>query len=379
MDMLDKYLAAVAAQLPADQRDDIIAELRDLILSRFEDKEEALGRPLTDDEREDILREVGHPLVVAARYRKGPDSLIGPQLFPYWLFGVKAGLLILAGLSVLGLVISVIKGPSDFGQEIAQAFHGFFANGLTLIGVLTVVGAIMERQNIRPRWLTHWRVSDLPAFNLSDPGAWSAAMGQTGANRSRGGRTDMRLHLGGASGGAGRGWPGADYLVSFVFTGLFVLWWIGVVRFPGAEMMTFGHRGVTVTGAPIWDALYLPILFYALGQMAIDLASLARPHAMRMRAALQIAIACVGLWLTWAIWQAGHWFDVAADGVTARVEGGRGFLDLETLRDLSRGDNAELTIWATNLSGIISWVLAVIAFVLVWQVAMNLWRLAKPR
>ena len=95
MDMIDRYLNAVAAQLPQDERADIVAELRDLILSRFEAKEEELGRALTEDEQEAILREIGHPLVVAARYRKGPDSLVGPQLFPYWLFGAKAGLMIL--------------------------------------------------------------------------------------------------------------------------------------------------------------------------------------------------------------------------------------------------------------------------------------------
>ena len=44
MDMLDHYLDAVAAQLPRESRDDIIAELRDTLLSQIEDKEEALGR-----------------------------------------------------------------------------------------------------------------------------------------------------------------------------------------------------------------------------------------------------------------------------------------------------------------------------------------------
>ena len=62
MDLIDRYLKAVAAQLPAEERDDIVAELRDLILSRFEAREEELGRPLTEAEQLEILREVGHPL-----------------------------------------------------------------------------------------------------------------------------------------------------------------------------------------------------------------------------------------------------------------------------------------------------------------------------
>jgi hypothetical protein len=123
MDLIDRYLNAVAAQLPQDERTDIIAELRDLILSRFEAREEELGRTLTEDEQEAILREIGHPLVVAARYRKGPDSLVGPELFPYWLFGVKAGLMVLAAVFALTLFIRMISGSDNFGQDIAQAFQ----------------------------------------------------------------------------------------------------------------------------------------------------------------------------------------------------------------------------------------------------------------
>ena len=53
--MIDRYLNAVAAQLPQDERADIVAELRDLILSRFEAKEEELGRPLTEDEQDEAV------------------------------------------------------------------------------------------------------------------------------------------------------------------------------------------------------------------------------------------------------------------------------------------------------------------------------------
>ena len=67
MDLVNEYLRAVAALLPKAQRDDIVAELRDTILTRIEEREADLGRPLTDDEIEAVLREVGHPVVVAAR------------------------------------------------------------------------------------------------------------------------------------------------------------------------------------------------------------------------------------------------------------------------------------------------------------------------
>lgn len=373
MDMLEKYLAAVAAQLPTDQRDDIIAELKDLILSRFEAKEEELGRDLTEDEREAILREVGHPLVVAARYRKGPDALIGPQLFPYWLFGVKAGLMILAVVAGIGLLVDLTNGSNNFGQDIAQAFHGFFGNALTLLGALTLAGAIMEHYDIRPKWLTNWRVSDLTAFNLSDPAAWGMAMGKPAAKGEP--AAAGPAWMGWRNRPIGNRWPGADYLFSFIAVGVFVLWWVGPISLPFADM-TFGRREAVVTGAPVWAMLHLPILLYALAQMAVDLISLARPYAVRMRAAFQVAIACAGLWLTWVTWNAGYWFNIAMDGETARVIRDEGFLNLEALKRLGDGGNADLTIWATNLSGIMTWVLVLSAFGLVCKILVNLWRLA---
>ena len=46
MDVIERYLEAVAAQLSVEDREDIVAELRDLILSRVEAREEELGRAL---------------------------------------------------------------------------------------------------------------------------------------------------------------------------------------------------------------------------------------------------------------------------------------------------------------------------------------------
>ena len=82
-DLVDRYLAAVSRQLPEKQRADITAELRDLLLSQFEAKEEELDRPLTLDETEALLKDFGHPMAVAGRYRK-VQYLIGPDIFPFW-------------------------------------------------------------------------------------------------------------------------------------------------------------------------------------------------------------------------------------------------------------------------------------------------------
>ena len=369
MDLIDRYLNAVAAQLPQDERADIVAELRDLILSRFEAKEEALGRPLNEDEQEAILREIGHPLVVAARYRKGPDSLVGPELFPYWLFGVKAGLMVLGVVYALGLVVRIVSGSDNSGQDIAQAFHGFFGAGLTLIGAATLAAAIFEHQGVKPTFLTKWRVKDLNAFGLSDPSAWRAAMGGQAIGRSA---WNLKPPRGSGMGG----WPGSEALFSLMAGTVFVLWWVGAIHFPG--LMSFDLRGgpASVEGAPIWTTLFAPILAYALAGMAVDLFNLLQPHATRLRAAAMIPLACAGLWLTWAILQAGHWFTLSQGEALANVEGGTALLNLDTLRAL--GDGArDLQSMAATLSVVLTWALAGVAISLAFSVLNNIRRLAR--
>ncbi|WP_372706731.1 hypothetical protein [Brevundimonas sp.] len=365
MDLIDRYLNAVAAQLPQDERADITAELRDLILSRFEAKEEELGRALTGDEQEAILREIGHPLVVATRYRKGPDSLVGPELFPYWLFGVKAGLMVLGAVFALGLLVQLVSGSGNFGQDIAQAFHGFFGAGLTLIGFATLAAAIFEHQGIRPTFLTKWRVKDLGAFGLADPGAWGASLAGT--------KTAKATWMPKAR---AKAWPGAEYLFSFIAVGMFALWWIGVLNFPGLMKVTVAGADATVTPTPIWTTLFVPILAYALIQMSVDLTSLFRPYAVRMRALAQIGLAVAGLWLTWVIVEAGHWFTLSREGETARIAGDWVMLDFDTMRTLGDGTR-DLVGVASSLSMVMTWALALSAISLIVNVCVNLWRLAR--
>ena len=365
MDLIDRYLNAVAAQLPTDERADITAELRDLILSRFEAKEEELGRALTEDEQEAILREIGHPLVVAARYRKGPDSLVGPELFPYWLFGVKAGLLVLGAVYAITLFIRLIGGTDDAGQAIAHAFHGFFGAGLTLIGAATLAAAIFEHQGIRPAWMTQWRVKDLGAFGLADPAAWGASMAGTETAKAK--WMPQRRS---------KAWPGGEHLFSFLTVGMFVLWWVGVLHFPSFNSIELRGQDAVVSGAPVWTALFGAILLYAFAQMALDLASLVRPYAVRMRAAARIVIAGAGLWLTWAIFEAGHWFTLTRGEETARIAGDWMMLDFDTLRNL--GDGArDLVGIASTLSVVLVWVLAFSALSLVFSILAGLWRLGR--
>ncbi|MDP2764661.1 MAG: hypothetical protein Q8O54_07480, partial [Brevundimonas sp.] len=272
---------------------------------------------------------------------------------------------VLGAVYAITLFIRLIGGPHDAGQAIAQAFHGFFGAGLTLIGAATLAAAIFEHQGIRPSFLTKWRVKDLGAFGLADPAAWGASMaGTETAKATWMPKTQTKA------------WPGGEHLFSFLAVGMFVLWWIGVLHFPGLMSIELRGQDAVVSGAPIWSILFGPILLYAFAQMAVDLASLVRPYAVRARAAAQIVLASGGLWLTWTIFEAGHWFTLTAGEETARIAGDGSMLHLDTLRNL--GDRArDLAGIADTLAVVMVWVLAISAISLVFKVVNNLWRLGR--
>ena len=373
MDVIERYLEAVAAQLSTEDREDIIAELRDLILSRVEAREEELGRALTDAEKEAILHEIGHPLVVAARYRKGPDSLIGPELFPYWLFGAKAGLIVIAAVQALGLLVHVLGAPADFGRAISQAFHGFFAGALTLLGALTLAGAIMEHYGVKPTWLTKWRVRDLSAFGLADPAKWGASM--AGSDKAKAEWLPKGAKVWGLRAETPRA---AEALWSLIASAVFILWWIGAINFTGLGAFSLRGGEVSVTAAPIWSLLFAPILAWVVAGMAVDGITLWRPGAGRLRAFLKIPVAAAGLWIGWRLFEAGHWATLTQGDQTARVVGGTTNVSLEALRAINEAGRG-LADTAMTLGSVLSWALAIIMLCLAFDILTQMWRIATVK
>jgi hypothetical protein len=88
MELLDRYLQAVRKHLPWQRQDDIVAELRVNLETQLEEKEAALGRPLTAAEAEEWIKQLGLPLQVAAGYQP-QQYLIGPAFFPIYRYVLK--------------------------------------------------------------------------------------------------------------------------------------------------------------------------------------------------------------------------------------------------------------------------------------------------
>lgn len=127
-ELLNRYLHAVRIHLPVQRQDDILAELSANLQAQMEDKEAELGHPLTEDEQAAILRRHGHPLLVAARYRP-QHSLIGPEIFPFFLFTLERVLPLFIAIYLLVQAAVILFGHPD--TPIAQDFNvGDIFNGL---------------------------------------------------------------------------------------------------------------------------------------------------------------------------------------------------------------------------------------------------------
>lgn len=273
MDMLEAYLRAVSRLLPKAQREDVAAELRDEILTRIEAKEAEQGRALTPDETEALLREIGHPILVAARYRQEPQSVIGPALDPYWAFFVRLAILIEVFASAL-VFFSRIIGGADPTQAIGQAIVSGLGGILTLIGLATAVAWVIERKAIRIDYLDRWRVRDLrfldfALWDWSDLG--DMLSGQSGPAFARSGAGHQRWQppypgprfYGWRQSSAGRG------IATIVFGAMFILWWTGLIHF-GVTAQLFTQPNMNIDPGALaridWPALkdliYWPVIAY---------------------------------------------------------------------------------------------------------------------
>ena len=276
-DLLERYLAAVARELPQSQARDVIAELRDSLLSEIEERQESLGRPLDRKELEALLVDFGHPLVVAGRYRKTPH-LVGPQVFPFWLATLRLVLIIEAAawLGIVVLHFAITRPP--FVDVINQIVPSFFSLAITTFGIVTLVFAIMERTG-RPLGQRGWSPARLPPA-----------------------RSPHRRRFNLAS--------------EIVMGAIFLLWWSGLVRFGWFLPLPPAFQ---VHLAPIWTVLHWPIVAYISVEIGVNTMELVSPSAVRINASLSLVKNLAGCVIVGYALSAGHWLDIGSPALSPTV------------------------------------------------------------
>ncbi|RYZ10523.1 MAG: hypothetical protein EOO70_10365, partial [Myxococcaceae bacterium] len=172
-DLLERYLTAVERRLPSGdgkakaRTADIVAELREVLSSKIEDKEEQAGRAATRDEVAGVLKAFGHPVVVASRYG-GHDYVIGPGYYP-WFWHVQR--IAVGGALVIGFGIATVRGlGSDEPMRAAMRGIGSALEiALVAFAVVTALFIAAERCKLDMKWADKWDPTHLPRDNIRQP------------------------------------------------------------------------------------------------------------------------------------------------------------------------------------------------------------------
>jgi hypothetical protein len=254
MNLLNRYLQEVARYLSRDRRQDIVAELRGNLLSQAEDREEVLGRPLTNEEWVVLLRHHGNPMVVAGQYRKDNRGLafgiqlIGPELFPFYrmILAINVSITLLIG----AVVMRAVHAPMS--RMLIPLMAQFFA--VTLIFILLDKG--------KNHILNQWDPGKLPPLK-ADPDSG----------------------------------PNAANVFGFIALALGTAWIVLTPRWPYL-MLGPGALFLPALGLkpmPEWTAFYLAISILLCAQVALQFVRLFRWMPRRLARIADLGLRTMGL------------------------------------------------------------------------------------
>ncbi|MGA2673401.1 MAG: hypothetical protein ABSE99_09235 [Terracidiphilus sp.] len=261
MELIERYLQAVGFWLPRQQKHDIIAELSADIHAQIEEREAGLGRKLTEAEVETVLKQRGHPLLVANRFLP-QEHLIGPGLFPVYRFVLKIvalcylipWLLVWGGLMTFSPVYRAQQTSSSWFAAIASMWGSFFGTAFVVVGVLTIAFAVLERMQNRLHFFDRWNPSKLPPVrkpNLIPRGSSSV---------------ELAVNL------------------------LFIVWWAAYLHSP---LVRIGST-VEISLNPQWIWFFWSYLLLALANAAFAAANLMHPFWTPSRAAFRLLSDALG-------------------------------------------------------------------------------------
>jgi len=242
LELVDRYLQAVRFWLPKTSRQqDLVAEFGEDLRSQIEDKETELGRPLEQNEISEVLRRCGAPMMVASRL--GPKRhLIGPTLFPIYLFVLKMVLLWIL-LPVFIFIVSpatLASTNGDWGKAVAVTLGNLWSGAFTAAGVITLVFAILERTQMFAKINCKWDPSQLPPLEKPER---KTSLFQTVC--------ELGFHV-------------------------FAVVWLLLV--PNHPFLALGPAAAFLAAGPIWGTFYAPIVLLAVAAVLRAVVILVRPQ-----------------------------------------------------------------------------------------------------
>lgn len=300
MDLVDSYVSAVAKGLPEEQRADIIGELSEDIRSEMDEQQKELGRPLTEDEQENLLKKRGNPWLLAARYRQDQRSvafgrqIIGPVLYPFYVkvLSFNLGLTFLI-VGVIFLALRLAGQQISVSDMVSTCTLQFFIQ----FGVVTLIFSVVERHLTKHP--DRWHIKGMGGkfrLDLNIERDFQVGMGQARMGSQR--REVSRF----------------ESVSIIVASAVALVWWSSVQSHP---FLIFGPAAALFNMAPIWHQIYFPIVVLTDLEIVRAIINLVRPDWTQFRAIARVILQAGGLAVMWFAMKAGSWVTVAnpaADG-----------------------------------------------------------------
>jgi hypothetical protein len=280
MELIDRYLQSIRTFLTGKDRDDILHELRESLLSQIEDREHPLGRPLTEDELVEMLRKNGPPFVVAASY--GPHrSLIGPTLFPFYWQALKWGLTLALIIRLIVAALKVLVSPHTAGETVHE--------------LLAVPGVVLQ--------VFAWTTAAFAGLE------WALSVTSLkGKSFSWNPRVLPKLRRDSAV------VPRHESAAAVIF-GLVGIAWLRAVAH--APFLVLGPMAAYLAPAPIWAVMYNPILALAAASVVQAMVMLLRPYWSEFNTWSRVTINAATFLVFCVLFRAGVWV-VVMDSVPSK-------------------------------------------------------------
>jgi hypothetical protein len=273
MELLDRYLESVRKHLPWQRQDDIVAELRANLESQLDEKEEALGRPLTQAEAEAWIKQLGAPIQVAAGYQP-QQYLIGPHVFPTYRYVLKLACSWAMIIYSIVAVVQVFATQNPSGTTLLDALLHLPFVLMTTAAWVTLIFAAIEYAVAQG----HLR---LPALCAPSPGWTPGSLPPLGQDAVTGKKPRSF----------------AQAVAEVVFGILFLGWLLLVPKHPWLLM---GPGALYLNGSPfqladIWVPIYWCLVALNILQLGWNAQNLARGRWQKPHPAFNLVFRAVGL------------------------------------------------------------------------------------
>jgi len=267
MELIERYLQAIGQYLPADSRNDILAELRSELLEQMDARAEEWGRPLDEADVAALLKAHGRPEAIALRYLP-QRSLIGPSTFPFYLFTLQRALPLVLIVYALGNAATLMFSPQqgDLAGRIVRAAFGVIPVLFMFWGVVTIVFAGIDYARTKPMARAHleqWDPWKLPALKPQ----------QTPKQKS--------------------------FAIRAVELVVHVLWMIYVLLIPAHPFLILGpgaaaFRSKGIYLAPVWHTFFVLLIVMLSVQLLMRIVALRSGEQVLIKP-LDLAANCIGI------------------------------------------------------------------------------------